>query len=91
MGSELTLASLAFMGAEGAGEAGGHNMGSMGGGEPGDHDIGAMSGDHDMGSMASNLANAPAQGAPLTVLKVRVTEQVNEYAGRSISVGIRTP
>jgi len=72
VGTELTLASLAFTGAEGAGEAGGHDMGDMSGG----HDMGNMSGGgHDMGAMASTMANAPAQGAPLTVLKVRMAEQ----------------
>jgi FtsP/CotA-like multicopper oxidase with cupredoxin domain len=67
VGSELTLASLAFSGAEGSGETGGHDMGAMGGDE---------AGGHDMGAMASNMGSAPAQGAPLTVLKVRVTRQV---------------
>jgi FtsP/CotA-like multicopper oxidase with cupredoxin domain len=76
VGSELTLASLAFTGAEGAGEAGGHDMGAMGGGETGGHDMGSMGGGHDMGAMASSMANAPAQGAPLTLLNVRVAEQV---------------
>ncbi len=75
VGSELTLVSLRFTGAEGTGEAGGHDMESMGGGEAGGHDMGSMGG-HDMESMASNMGSAPPQGAPLTVLKVRVAEQV---------------
>jgi FtsP/CotA-like multicopper oxidase with cupredoxin domain len=74
VGDELFLLSLAFEGAEGAGSeemggmsSGGHDMDGMSG-----HDMG---GAHDMGGMASTMANAPAQGAPLSVLRVRVSER----------------
>jgi FtsP/CotA-like multicopper oxidase with cupredoxin domain len=75
VGDELFLLSLAFEGAEGAGSgemggmsSGGHDMGGMDG-----HDMG---GGHEMGGMTSAMANTPAQGAPLTVLRVRVGERV---------------
>jgi FtsP/CotA-like multicopper oxidase with cupredoxin domain len=74
VGSELTLASLAFEGAEGAGAQELSGMNSADAGGHGGHDMGNTGGGHDMGAMASTMANAPAQGAPLTVLRVRVTE-----------------
>jgi blue copper oxidase len=87
VGADLTLASLPFEGAEGVaggghdmGGTGGHDMGSMGGGHDmgstgGGHDMGSTGGGHDMGEM-EGMSAAPLQGAPLKLLRVRVTEQV---------------
>jgi FtsP/CotA-like multicopper oxidase with cupredoxin domain len=72
VGSELTLASLAFTGAEGNGE---HETGGTSGDGHGGHSMEGMGGAHDMGAMASAMASAPPQGAPLNLLRVRVAEQ----------------
>jgi FtsP/CotA-like multicopper oxidase with cupredoxin domain len=93
VGSELTLRSLAFEGAEGAdtqppsSSTSGHDMGGGHGGHQmeaptaeshGGHDMGAdHRGGHQMGAMASNMAAAPPLGAPMQVLTVRVTEQAS--------------
>jgi FtsP/CotA-like multicopper oxidase with cupredoxin domain len=74
VGSELTLASLAFEGAEGTAGAAEQSAPDTSGGHGG-HDMGGASGGHDTAAMASNMASAPPQGAPLPVLRVRVAEQ----------------
>jgi FtsP/CotA-like multicopper oxidase with cupredoxin domain len=74
VGGELTLASLAFEGAEGAGDTAEHSSANSSGGHGG-HDMGGTSGGHNMAAMASNMAGAPSQGTPLPVLRVRVAER----------------
>lgn len=68
LGAELTLLSQPFDGAEGVGESGG--MGGMMGGGMGGMNHGGM------GGMASG--SAPALGAALDILRVRVARQENE-------------
>ncbi len=68
VGDELTLRSLEFSGAEGAAAGGSGNMGGMSGSGM---NMGGM-------SMGAAAGQAPALGAPLTVLKVRVERQEPE-------------
>lgn len=80
VGDELTLRSLEFTGAEGAGMSGEMNAGQVMTGTMEMGGMGEKDNPMDMGgmNMGSTQSQAPALGAPLPVMKVRVERQEQE-------------
>jgi FtsP/CotA-like multicopper oxidase with cupredoxin domain len=73
IGTELTLRSLAFEGAEGTDNSdAGHGSHTMGGHSG--HDTGGHARGHQMGMVAGSVGGAPPLGAPMTILTVHVHE-----------------